>query len=198
MRKIFFSSLVACMIFAACSDGNIYTPKPRSYPKINYPDRAFTDFNAPYCNFSFRMPEYFEIQQDTSYFDRKPENDCWFNLYLKEFDATLYCNYVEVGKSKTFDELKNDAFKITDFHNKRATYIDEILLKNQFGMKGIAFEVEGPVASHYQFFLTDEKQDHFFRGSLYFQSQSKPDSLKPMLDFVKQDLDSLIYTFKWD
>lgn len=197
MRNIIILSLMASLILTACTDGNIYTPKPRSYPKINYPDRSFTDFDADYCNFSFRMPAYFEVLQDTSYFDIKPENECWFNLYLKEFDCTLYCNYVEVGKTKTFDELKNDAFKITDFHNKKATYIDEILLQNDKGVKGIAFEVEGPVASHYQFYLTDEKQDHFFRGSLYFQSESKPDSLRPMLDFVKQDLDSLFYTFEW-
>ena len=198
MRNLFLLMLLTCIMLPSCTDGNLYTPKPRSYPKINYPTRSFTDFDANYCNFSFRMPAYFEVLQDTSYFDLKPENECWFNLYLKEFDCTLYCNYVEVGKTKTFDELKNDAFKITDFHNKKATYIDEILLQNNNGVKGIAFEVEGPVASHYQFYLTDENQDHFFRGSLYFQSESKPDSLRPMLDFVKQDLDSLFYTFKWD
>ena len=198
MRNSFFGILTICTLLVACTDSTIYNPKPRSYPKINYPERAFTDFNTSYCNFSFRMPAYFEVQQDTSYFDLKPDNECWFNLYLKEFDCTIYCNYVEVGKSKSFKELKEDAFKITSQHNKRATYIDEILLQNDYGARGIAFEVEGPVASHYQFYLTDEAQNHFFRGSLYFDSQSKPDSLRPMLDFVKHDLDSLFYTFKWE
>jgi gliding motility-associated lipoprotein GldD len=198
MRNIIILAFSCCLIWGACKDTSIYTPKPRSFPRINYPMKSFKDFEENYCNFSFRMPAYFEIQKDTSFFEAKPENECWFNLYVEEFDCTLYCNYLEVGKNKSFDEIKTDAFNISDYHNKRATYIDELILQNEFGAQGIAFEIEGPVASHYQFYLTDSLQEHFFRASLYFNAQAKPDSLRPMLDFLKEDLDSIIYTFEWN
>ena len=33
--------------------------------------------------------------------------------------------------AKDLDRLRNDAFRLADWHNKRANYIDEILISNQ-------------------------------------------------------------------
>ena len=194
----YFLFIMITLFCLACSDGTIYTPKPRSFPKITYPERTFVDFTNDDCSFSFRIPGYYEVKQVQQSEKGAPQHDCWFDLYVEEFDCNLHCTYLEVGKEKSFDEIKTGAFKMTDWHNKRATYIDEIVLTSRYGARGVAAEIEGPVASHYQFFLTDSEQKHFFNAALYFNSEAKPDSLRPMLDFIKQDLDSLIFSFKWD
>lgn len=58
------------------------------------------------------------------------------------------------------------------------------------------FEMTGPAATPFQFFITDSTS-HFMRGALYFNTQVRPDSLMPVYDFVKIDVDRLIKTFKF-
>ena len=58
------------------------------------------------------------------------------------------------------------------------------------------FNIEGPAASPFQFYLTDSTH-HFLRGALYFKSEAKPDSLKPMIEFMKTDIIEMINTFAW-
>ena len=81
-------------------------------------------------------------------------------------------------------------------HNIKANYRKETIIDNGHGVKGILFEIEGPVASPLQFYLTDEK-DHFFRASLYFNSKVNPDSTAPVLKYLRSDIDTLIASFKW-
>ena len=63
-------------------------------------------------------------------------------------------------------------------------------------VSGIVFIMEGPVASPYQFFITDSTK-HFLRGALYVNAPTKPDSLKPIYDFLKDDVTRLINSFSW-
>ena len=56
--------------------------------------------------------------------------------------------------------------------------------------------MEGNVASNYQFFLTDST-NRFFRGAMYFNMRPNADSLQPVTDFVKADLEVLIESFEW-
>jgi gliding motility-associated lipoprotein GldD len=56
--------------------------------------------------------------------------------------------------------------------------------------------VEGAAASTYQYFLTDSTR-HFLRGALYFNTQTRPDSLAPVISFMKKDLDRLVNTLQW-
>jgi len=35
------------------------------------------------------------------------------------------------------------------------------------------------------------------RGALYFNEQPRLDSIQPVLDFVKKDIDVMIRSFKW-
>jgi len=183
-------------LFTSCEEV-VYTPKPRGYPKINFPEKGTKQFTEDYCGFTFQYPAYAQVIQDKDFFDQEPEHPCWFDLYIPEFDSRLHCNYVEVGKNKTFDEIKEDAFQLANWHNKRASYIDELPINNNYGAIGLSFEFEGPAASPFQFFVTDAEKKHFFRASLYFNTEVRPDSIRPVYDFVKADLDQMIATFEW-
>ena len=194
-----FLAIFFTVLFLASCEDPILTPKPRAYPKVVYPEKAYQPFMEGYCGFTFEYPKYAVIQQDTTFFDKKPEHPCWFNVFVEDFDCRIHCSYAPITKEKNADRLKSDAFKMTDWHNKKATYIQEtpILIK-EHDVKGILFTVEGPVASQLQFFLTDTaEQQHFFRGALYFYTEPNTDSLAPVYDFMRKDVERMIETFEW-
>lgn len=196
MRYLFvFFSVLSLLV--ACDDP-VYNPKPRGFPKVVYPEKAYQPFMEDYCDFTFEYPKYAVVEQDESFFNEKPLHPCWFDLYIPDFDSRIYCSYVPIDKNTTFEKLKTDAFKMTDWHNKKATYIDEFPIKKDNGVRGILFKVDGPAASPIQFFLTDSlAEKHFLRGALYFNTQSRTDSLAPVVNFVEKDIERLLETFSW-
>jgi len=188
--------LIGLFIFASCEDQGLPTPKPRMYPRVKYPVKEFGAFKESYCQFSFSQPLYAKVKKEEYYFEGKPLDPCWFDLEIKALNTTIHCSYYPINKPKDFEDYVNDAFKLTGKHNVRAEYIDEILVDNQKGVTGILFELTGPVASPLQFFLTDSTS-HFFRGSVYFNSEVNRDSILPVYDFVKEDVLEMIETFEW-
>ncbi|MFQ5446269.1 MAG: hypothetical protein ACE5FF_04990 [Saprospiraceae bacterium] len=195
--KILFFFIPLALLLAGCSDP-VFTPKPRGYPKVVYPKKEYRVFDESYCHFTFEYPVYAVIQQDTTFFDEKPADPCWFNVYMPAFECRLYCSYSPITPQMPADKLKNDAFKMTDWHNKKATYIEEKPFSKPNDVKGMLFNVEGPVASQLQFFLTDSlEQKHFMRAALYFYTEPNPDSLAPVYDFVRKDIEKMIETFEW-
>lgn len=198
MKKIVFLLVLTLLTISwySCSDP-VYTPKPRSFPRVDYPEKAYQPFSEDYCNFSFEFPVYAEIQQDTNFFQGLPPDDCWFDVFYPTFDGRVHFTYVTIGDDgKTLEDLRDEAFGMADWHNKRANYIDELIINTDRGVSGIAFDIEGPAASPFQFFLTDSIE-HYVRGSLYFNTQVRADSLAPVVDFVKVDILHMIETFEW-
>ncbi|MEL6865995.1 MAG: hypothetical protein AAFP19_16330 [Bacteroidota bacterium] len=196
LKNIAFLSLLI-LIFNACGTEMSISPKPRGFPKVIYPEKTYQTFKGNYCDFAFEYPTYARIQQDTLFFDEAPTHPCWFDILIPDFDARVHCSYHAINQRNTFEKLREDAFKLANKHNVKASYIDEFPIKKPNEVSGFAFSIEGPAASPFQFFLSDEK-NHFIRGSLYFDTQARPDSLAPILDFVKKDLMQLINTFEWE
>lgn len=58
------------------------------------------------------------------------------------------------------------------------------------------YSVGGNAASAYQFIATDTMQ-HFIRGALYFDVTPNADSLRPMNEFLKDDMEHMMMTMKW-
>jgi gliding motility-associated lipoprotein GldD len=189
-------SISLILLFTACEDP-IYTPKPRAYPKVEYPEKNYQPFDKNYCSFTFEYPEYAVVEQDTAFFEGKPLDPCWFDLLIPAFDARVHCSYIPIDQNNPFDELNADAFDLANKHNLKANYIDDFIIQKPNGVSGIAFNLEGAVASPFQFILTDST-NHFLRGSLYFNTQARPDSLAPIIDFVKTDIMHMINTFAWE
>lgn len=186
------------LLLAACGEEMPLAPKPRAYPKVIYPEKAYRAFDEGYCRFTFEYPTYAQIVQDTSFFDERPTHPCWFDVLYPQFDARIHFSYKPVPDPASLSELKNDAFELVDWHNKRASYIEEMRINlSERQVTGMAFDISGQAASPFQFYLTDEA-NHFVRGALYFNTQVNSDSLAPMYDFVKADIQHLIETFAWE
>lgn len=185
------------MFLQSCGDGEAaIAPKPRGFPKVVYPEKSYQNFEEGYCSFSFEYPVYAKIQKDEAFFGEKPANECWFDILIPEFNAKIHCTYSPVANKAIAEKLRNDAFELAHKHNIKAKYIEEIKINTPNGAKGFAFNLEGDVASPFQFFLSDEEQ-HFMRGSLYFNTKVATDSLAPILTFVKKDMEHMMNTLKW-
>jgi len=190
--------LAMTILIMACGSGeNDYFPKPRTFPRVYYPEKAYQPFTASYCGFTFEQATYAQIIQDTSFFGEKPINPCWFDIYVPQLASKLHCSYIPIGGKNTLLELVNDSYDLAFKHTSKASGIGEEPInfpdKNVYG---ILFPLEGSVASPFQFFLTDSV-NHFFRGSLYFNTEPRPDSMKPVIEFIEQDIVRMIETFEW-
>ena len=92
--------------------------------------------------------------------------------------------------------MVNDAYNLTYKHTYKASYIEDSAIATPNNVHGIMFKVGGDAATATQFFLTDTTK-HFLRGALYFDATPNEDSLRPVNDFLQQDLQHIINTFKW-
>lgn len=194
--KKFFTgciALLACYLLASCNSS--YTPKPTGYFRIDFPEKQYQLFNEPGYPYSFEYPVYARIVRDTSFFGDKPENPWWINVDFPQFQGRVYISYKSIGQY-TLKKLLGDAFDLTNKQSVKASYIDDSLITTPNNIHGMFFKVSGDVATANQFFLTDSVKN-FLRGALYFDVTPNQDSLKPVNDFLVQDLRHLINTFRW-
>jgi gliding motility-associated lipoprotein GldD len=211
MLKRIVSAVLVLFLVGSCNSP--YTPKPRSYYRIDLPEHAYQVFNEPGYPYSFEYPVYARITKDTTLFDDNPDNPYWINIDFPKFNGRIYISYKSVGgtsiyKLKTdqgykdsvvrnsFEGLREEAFKMTYKHTPKASSINDSLFATSSGVSGVFFSVGGNAATSNQFFLTDTVR-HFLRGALYFDASPNADSLKPVNDFLQQDLRHMINSFSW-
>lgn len=193
-NKYLLILLLPVLIFFSCESRDMGTPKPRTYPRIDFPEKNYSLFKDESCRFQFEYPDYGEISKETSYFDG-PAPDCWYNINFRKFRGTLYLTYYPVSNRQELDELINDSFELVSKHDVKATGRTEIPLK-LLNAGGLLFKMEGKVATQTQFFITDTAS-HFLRGSLYFHTRVNNDSMQVIQDFIDADIDHFLSTFMW-
>lgn len=186
----FLCALTCC--FASCNSNDSYSPKPRGYFEIKFPKKQYTAYSGG-CPFSFDYPEYGTISADKER-DAAP---CWNNLNFPQFNARLHLTYYRISSQKEYDGLVEDARTLAFKHTVKANAIDQKLINfPERKVYGVYYAIAGNTASSVQFFLTDSAK-HYFRGALYFNERPQYDSVAPVVNFIKKDIDRLIGTFKW-
>lgn len=189
--------ILLCFLFiTSCAEENIYIPKPRTYPRIDFPIKEYQAFDASFCDMTFNYPAYSHINKEETFFEEKPKHECWFDIIIPKLNGKIHCNYNPINGRTSFDKLINDAYTMAGKHNIKAEFYKETALQFPNNVSGIIFEIEGDVATPIQFYLTDST-NHFFRGSLYFNNKVNVDSMAPVYKFVKTDIDTLIESFRW-
>ena len=190
-----------------------YTSKKRGYFKIDLPKREYVSFNKENFPFSFDYPAYAQIIRDSSYFDSTSDNPYWFNIYFPLFNSKIYMSYKTIGGKSiykikkgssysdsvgynSYEKMVGDAYKLTFKNDVKAYSIEDSVMRTPNNVTGIFFRVSGNVATAKQFFLTDSTR-HFLRGALYFDVTPNEDSLKPVNEFIQEDMKHIINTLKW-
>jgi gliding motility-associated lipoprotein GldD len=190
--QVFFVLLL--FVLGSCSDAT-NTPHPRGYPRVVYPKKEYQPFDAGYCQFTFQYPKYANIKHDTMFMGEKPPSDCWFNVEVPQLNAILHCTYYGITKTNSFEKLRKDSYELANKHDVKADYIDELPFKKGNTI-GRVFDIQGAAASSFQFYVSDSSR-HFLRGALYFNSQTRPDSIAPVLNFMKVDVMEMLNTLVW-
>ncbi|MCW3462217.1 gliding motility lipoprotein GldD [Chitinophaga nivalis] len=192
VTAVFFAFL---FLLTACND-TAYTPKPRGYFLVKFPERKYRTFDMPGYPYTFEYPAYANVVKDTSFFGEKPENPYWINIDFPSLNGKIYLSYKIIGTGNNFRKLADDAFKMTYKHTYKAAYIDENVIRTPNQVSGTFYEVGGNAASAKQFFATDSTR-HFLRGALYFDVTPNADSLAPVYKFLEQDMWHMVETLRW-
>ena len=100
------------ILLLSCQEN--YTPKPRGFFKISFPEKEFKQY-AQDCPFTFEFPTYSKI--------KTLEKDCFFNLYFPDFNATLHLSYFPIFDNlyEHTEESRTLAYK----HSIKANAISE-------------------------------------------------------------------------
>ena len=202
---LLFLSLVCC--------NSPYTPRPRGYFRIDFPERSYVEFREPGFPYQFEYPAYGRIVRDSSLFYEADGNPYWINIDFPGFNGRIYLSYKAIGgystykvkrgagyidslAPNTFEGLVDEAYRMTFKHTSKASGISDSIFRTSYGVSGAYFRVEGNAATARQFYVTDSTR-HFLRGALYFDSTPKEDSLSVVNDFLEADMKHLIETLRW-
>jgi gliding motility-associated lipoprotein GldD len=173
----------------SCDNG--YVPKPRGYYRIDLPEHQYRLFDTTYP-YTFEYPVYARICRDSSDFSEP----YWLNVVYPMFHAQLHLSYKKI--SNNLPVYIEDARKLVNKHIPKANAIEQReYLDPAHRVFGLVYDIRGSdAASSYQFYLTDSTSN-FVRAALYFNLIPNNDSLLPVINFLRADLEKMISTFRW-
>ena len=184
----FFILGIVSVLFFGCSGKPV--PKPRGFYKIDFPVKAYEVFDVVNYPFIFEIPKYASVEKETATAEIRS-----FNIKLDRFNGTIHMSYKKINRD--LHALLEDSRTLAYKHTIKADAISNKNYENaELDVYGTFYDIEGNAASSVQFYLTDSV-NHFLRGALYFYAQPNKDSLAPVIDFIKIDVQHLIETFQW-
>ena len=192
--KVLVGAIVLIFFLSAlwfCMDNGTSVPKPHGYFRIELPKQEYRLYESV-CPMNLEVSTAAQIEV---FRDRQSADSCWFNIYYPRYNARVHCTYISVGNR--LNDLIDDAYGFAAKHEMKATALRRTLVSDTLRhVHGILYDIEGDAASNVQFFLTDSSQ-HFLRGALYFFNPPNPDSIAPVLQFVRGDINHIAQTLEW-
>lgn len=182
--------IMAILFLYACNES--YTPRPRGYFRIDLPEHEYRSFDSTFP-YTFEYPVYSNLSPDPF----SPDQPYWLNINFPRFQGRIHLSYKEVNGNLA--EYLEDSRQFVMKHIPKASAINDSLLYDpENDIYGLIYQIEGMgAASPCQFFITDSI-DHFVRGALYFEVSPNNDSLSPVIDFIRHDIEHLLGSFRWN
>ena len=184
-KNLQYILLIFSCLLVSCSEN--YSPKPLGYFRIDLSEKTYNIFNSN-CSFNFLRASDTKIIED--------KNDyCWYDIQYPRLNATIHLTYKTLNTNLA--NILEESHKLAYDHAVRSDGIIEKEYRNDKNrVYGILYDIHGNTASNLQFFVTDSS-NHFLRGSLYFNTIPNYDSLQPIKQHIKNDLQVLIESLKW-
>lgn len=184
IRLILLFLIICC---TSCEE-ELFIPKPKSYFKIELPPKS-------YEKETLEVPIEFE-KSTFSFIEKVNEGGDKFNLVYPLNKARIHFSYFDL-KDKELQLFIEDAYNYAYQHNIKATAINsKSYAHDSTNVYGLVYDLKGNVASPVQFYVTDSTH-HFLRGALYFEHTPNSDSIAPVLDYIKSDIDHLYQSLHW-
>ena len=182
--------VLACIAFS-CEREQNYLPKPRGYFRIDLPEKAYTSIDT-LGKYRFECPQYALVTPDPY----SPNEKNWVNIEMPAFKGSIHLTHKPVDGN--LGEYLEDVHTMVTKHLQKANGIrDSLICNDEHHVYGLFIEMDGKgVATPMQFYLTDSTKN-FVRGALYFNFKPDNDSMQPVINFIREDIDHMINTFEW-
>lgn len=190
LKHILFTTVILALL-SACGDEETGTPKPLGYFRLDTPAPVYQELDVA-CPFSFEFNQKAEWQpvQDKGY--------CWGDVYYPSIKARLQLTYKAMQSAEDLPRFLEDSRSLAYKHVVKADGIREQQFSYpQTQVNGILYSIAGDAATTTQFIATDSTR-HFMRGVVYFYASPNADSLKPVNDFMQEEVLHLIETLSWE
>ena len=184
----FFLFYILAMLLASCAGHPV--PKPNGYYRIAFPEKQYQMLQEGFP-YRFELPVYAQVETVST----KDAEPWWINVRIPSSKAEIHISYKKVDNNLAV--FTEESRRLAYDHAVKASSIEERNFMNPSArVFGTVYTINGNAASPMQFYLTDSTRN-FLRGSLYIRATPNIDSLKPVIDFLKTDVNRLIETLSW-
>lgn len=185
MKYIIFT-FFSLILFSCSEDYNI---KPIGQLRLEYPEPQYRIFDSD-CAYSFEYSDFSKIE--------KRKEDCWYSINYPEMKANIFLTYFPIADKEDLGNKIKDSERFVQEQTVKASYIAP--QEFHFPEKrvfGTLYELGGESAINLQFHATDSTHN-LLSGSIYFSTPPRYDSLRPAIQYIKEDLVHLIETLEWN
>lgn len=193
MKKIVILTIITILggVLYSCGEGERPLPKPKGYFRIDLPEKNYVSVDT-IEKYTFEVPSYAVLTGDPF----SPQEKNWINVEVPQFKASIHLTHKDVNGN--LSEYLEDVHTMLTKHLQKANGMNDSLIVNpEHQVYGMLIEMDGKgVATPLQFYLTDSTAN-FVRGALYFNFVPNNDSMQPVIDYLRQDIDRMISTFEW-
>ena len=189
--SILFVAFAIAFVANSCDGNDNYLPKPRGYFRIDLPERSYSRVDT-IERYSFECPDYAFLTYDRY----SPHEKNWVNIEMPQFKGSIHLTHKPVNGN--LGNYLEDVHTMLTKHLQKANGIrDSLIVNYEHQVYGLFIEMDGKgVATPMQFYLTDSTKN-FVRGALYFNFLPNNDSMQPVINFIREDIDHMINTFEW-
>ena len=184
-------ALMIALIAFSCDRQSDYLPKPRGYFRIDLLEKSYVKVDT-IEKYSFECPQYAQVTPDPY----SPNEKNWVNIEMPTFKGSIHLTHKPVNEN--LGEYLEDVHTMVTKHLQKANGVrDSLIINEEHQVYGLFIEMDGKgVATPMQFYLTDSTKN-FIRGALYFNFKPDNDSMQPVINFIREDIDHIIETFEW-
>lgn len=183
--------LTFLLILFSCTE-ELANPKPPTFLRTEFPKHEYIQYLNEDCSYRFLLPEIYHVKNVS---DSAGNIICHKDIDLGPLNGIIHFSYINM--TEPLSSYVNYANNKVDDHKVMASAIEDLrILHPEKRVFGTFFELQGNVATPFHFYLTDSTS-RFVSGVLYFNCSPNYDSLKPSIDYVKEDLLKLVHSFEW-
>ncbi|MBN4070113.1 gliding motility lipoprotein GldD [Olleya sp. AH-315-F22] len=188
-------NFILLFTIALCiSCGSDPVPKPKAYLRLDYPKPQYKEVKT-------NLPFTFEKNSIANSIGKiktsTNQKTLGVEITYPSIKGTIYLTYKIIDSSSLQTHIV-DAQNITQSHAIKANAIIAQPFANfEHQVYGMLYEVDGNAASQSQFYVTDSI-NHFLTGALYFYIKPNYDSILPAANYLKNDIQRIIETLKWN
>ena len=193
MKKaiVLLAMAIVGSLMVSCGEPERPLPKPKGYFRIDLPEKDYVKVDT-LLKYAFEIPSYAQLTNDPF----APDEKNWVNVEMPDFKASIHLTHKDV-KGNLGEYLEDVHTMLTKHLQKASGMNDSLIVNPEHKVYGMMIEMDGKgVATPLQFYLTDSTAN-FVRGALYFNFVPNNDSMQPVIDYIRQDIDRMIGTFEW-